>query len=158
MSLTRFYDDDARVKKQLEESLNVGLYHLDVPGNGLAPPFMEDRQIRLQKWGANLRTNTIDIDNDLKGLRTKLKNDKKEYTKNAPYSRQLYYTSQPKFIDESRTTLPAWTFRDKPSKRWDYSFHDVQNHTEVPFNNNESSRYTFKENFMRTSLLQNNNK
>ena len=76
MSLTRFYDDDARVKKQLEESLNVGLYHLDVPGNGLAPPFMEDRQIRLQKWGANLRTNTIDIDNDLKGLRTKLKNDK----------------------------------------------------------------------------------
>ena len=26
MALTRFYDDDARVKKQLEESLNVGLY------------------------------------------------------------------------------------------------------------------------------------
>lgn len=151
MSLTRFYDDDARVKKQLEESLNVGLYHLDVPGNGLSVPFMEDRQIRLQKWGANLRTNTIDIDNDLRGLRTKLKNDKKEYNKIAPFSRPLQYSSESAFIDESRTLLPAWTFRDKPTKRWDYSFHNAQKHTEIPFDNNESSRFNLKENYMRTS-------
>lgn len=151
MSSTRFYDDDARVKKQLEESLNVGLYHMDVPGNGMAPPFMEDRQIRLQKWGANLRTNTIDIDNNLKGLSTKIKNDRREYKKNAPYSRQLNYTSAPSFVDESRTSLPAWTFRDKPTKRWDHSFHNAQNHTEIPFINNQSTRFEVKQNFQNAS-------
>ena len=75
MALSRFYDDDARVKKKLDESLNVGLYHLDTPGNGIKVPFLEDPQIRLQKWGANLRTNTMALDNDLRGLNRKLKND-----------------------------------------------------------------------------------
>ena len=46
MALSRFYDDDARVKKKLDESLNVGLYHLDTPGNGIKVPFLEDPQIR----------------------------------------------------------------------------------------------------------------
>ena len=40
MFSTRFYDDEARIKKKLEESLNVGLYHLDAPGNGMRVPFL----------------------------------------------------------------------------------------------------------------------
>ena len=84
MALTRFYDDDARVKKQLEESLNVGLYHLDTPGNGLKMPFLEDPQIRLQGWGANIRTNTIELSNDLLGINRKLRRDKLEYNSKTP--------------------------------------------------------------------------
>ena len=74
MASTRFYDDDARVQKRLEESLNAGLYHMDVPGNGLRVPFLEDPRIRLEKWGANLRTNTVDLESDFRGLNHKLKN------------------------------------------------------------------------------------
>lgn len=144
MSNTRFYDDDARVKKKLDESLRVGLYHMDVPGNGMKPAFMEDPQIRLQKWGANMRTNTIQIDEDLRGLNRKITRDIKQYDKNAAYSSTIGYESTSPFVDESRATLPAWTFRDKESERWDYSHHDSQNHIETPFMNNESSRITAK--------------
>lgn len=149
MSLTRFYDDDARVKKQLEESLNVGLYHLDAPGNGLRVPFLEDPQIRLQKWGANLRTNTVDLESDFRGLNHKLKNDRKEYNKYTPYTTPYVYSNEPAFIDESRATHPAWTFREKNKDRWFHSFHDVQDKAEIPFINNESTRYLAKEKFIQ---------
>ena len=35
LNLQRFNYDDARTKKQLQESISVGLYHLDVPGPGI---------------------------------------------------------------------------------------------------------------------------
>ena len=68
MSFTRFNYDEARTKKQLQESISVGLYHLDVPGPGINTPFLEDPHIRLQKWGSNLRTNTLELENDFRGL------------------------------------------------------------------------------------------
>ena len=47
-------------------------YILNVPGNGSKPCFMNDPQLRLQKWGANLKSvvngGPIDIDSDLVGL------------------------------------------------------------------------------------------
>lgn len=149
MSFTRFYDDDVRIKKRLEESLNAGLYHLDVPGNGVRVPFMEDPQIRLQKWGANMRTNTIAIDNDLRGLTRKLKMDKEDYRENVPYTSQQAYSDEPCFVDESRATVPAWTFRDKEIERWNYPLHNYQENTEIPFENNESTRIAEKQKYMR---------
>ena len=149
MASTRFYDDDARIKKKLEESLNVGLYHLDTPGNGLHVPFMEDPHLRLQKWGANLRNDTISISNDLLGLDRKLKSDKDLYTKYTPATSQNVYPVMNPFVDESRTTHPAWTFREKNKDRWFHSFHDVQDKAEIPFINNESTRYLAKEKFIQ---------
>lgn len=147
MSTTRFYDDDARVKKKLDESLRVGMYHMDVPGNGMKPTFMEDPQIRLQKWGANMRTNTIQIDEDLRGLNRKVTRDIKQYDKEAAYSASIGYDSASPIIDESRATLPAWTFRDKERDRWDYSNHDSQQYIQMPFEKNESSRITVKDQY-----------
>ena len=49
MSFTRFYDDEARVKKQIEESSFIGRYMLNTPGPGSQAPFLEDSHIRLQK-------------------------------------------------------------------------------------------------------------
>ena len=68
MAFTRFHDDKARVEKQLQESTGPGRYMLNVPGNGTQPHFMEDPFIRLDKWGANLRTNTVKLDSILKVL------------------------------------------------------------------------------------------
>ena len=75
MSFTRFHDDPCRIEKQLQESTGTGKYMLNVPGNGSKPCFMEDPFIRMQKWGANLQTNSINLESDLKGLTRKLNND-----------------------------------------------------------------------------------
>ena len=72
MAFTRFHDDQARVEKQLQELTGSGRYMIDTPGNGPAPPFMEDPFIRLQKWGANLRSNTINLESELLGIKQSL--------------------------------------------------------------------------------------
>jgi hypothetical protein len=125
MSLTRFNDDDARIEKRLEESQAVGLYQLNAPGPGPQTPFVEDVHIRLQKWGANLRNNTVEMESDFRNMNNRL-------SKN-----------------ETRASLPAWTFRDMEVHRWEYPLHDVQKNTEIPFTNNAHTRILEKDNFVR---------
>ena len=50
MSFTRFHDDKYRIKKQVEESIYAGDYFINAPGPCVDLPYMEDPQIRLQKW------------------------------------------------------------------------------------------------------------
>ena len=68
MAFTRFKYDDSRTKKSLQQSTDPGRWILNVPGNGSSPFYMNDPQIRIQKWGANLRTNTINLESELKGV------------------------------------------------------------------------------------------
>ena len=68
MSFTRFHDDPERIKKQAQESSDVGRYWLNTPGQGVNIGFVEDAHIRLQGWGANLRNNTVELESDLKGI------------------------------------------------------------------------------------------
>jgi hypothetical protein len=67
MAFTRFHDDPCRIKKQLQQSTDVGRWILNVPGNGDRPDYIADPQIRIQTWGANLMTNCIDLESDLRG-------------------------------------------------------------------------------------------
>lgn len=149
MSLTRFNDDDARVKKRLQESLSVGLYQLDAPGPGPQTPFVEDVHVRLQKWGANLRGNTIEMENDFRNMNNLLSKNMKNYKDLEAVTSEVSYPSEAAFIDESRASLPAWTFRDMESHRWEYPLHDTQKQVEIPFNFNEPSRTLLKDNFVR---------
>ena len=122
MSFTRFHDDKHRIKKQVEESIYAGDYMINAPGPGVDLPFMEDSQIRLQKWGANLRTNTVNLENDLKGLTRTLNRDEltHEYTRTAVPSRTVQYKHENPFIDESRASHPAWVLRDLEQNRWEH--------------------------------------
>ena len=79
MSFTRFYDDPARIQKQLEQMTAIGQYQLNVPGNGINMNYVEDPHIRLEKWGANLSSNSIDIENDLRGQTRQLNRDIAQY-------------------------------------------------------------------------------
>ena len=54
MAFTRFHDDSCRIQKYLEETTNIGNYEINVPGNGINMPFINDPHLRMQKWGANL--------------------------------------------------------------------------------------------------------
>ena len=49
----------------MNQSTGTGRYMLNVPGNGSKPCFMEDPFCRLQKWGANLQTNSINLESDV---------------------------------------------------------------------------------------------
>ena len=75
MSFTRFHDDKSRIEKQLQESTGLGKYMINVPGNGDKPHYMEDPFIRMQKWGGNLQTNTINLESDLRGLTRQINRD-----------------------------------------------------------------------------------
>ena len=68
MSFTRFHDDKSRIEKQLQELTGAGRYMMNVPGPGNKPCFMDDPYMRLQQWGANLNTNSINLESDLRGL------------------------------------------------------------------------------------------
>ena len=149
MSFTRFHDDPCRIAKQLEESSNVGKYRLNVPGNGLTPLYMEDPYIRLQKWGANLRNNTIEMESDFRNMNNRLSRNMKNYKDIEAVTSEISYPSEAAYVDDSRASVPAWIFRDMETLRWEYPLEDKQKHVEIPFSFNEHTRMSLKDNFVR---------
>lgn len=141
MSFTRFHDDPARIQKQLQETTALGRYQLERPGPGPHVPYIDDPQIRLQQWGANLRNNTANLETDLIGLNRKLTHGIQEYNSKTPISTPKQFPAMDAAItDESRATHPAWMFRDLEQAHWGYSFHDVQSHVSIPFEYNQNGR------------------
>lgn len=151
MSFTRFHDDPARIRKQVEESSFAGKYALNTPGPGDKLPFMEDPQIRLQYWGANLMTNTVNLESDLRGLTRKTNRDLIQYNDYKLASTSGSSTTYPKsdpFIDESRATHPAWMFRDIEHKRWEEPLLNPQANLEKGFHDNIQTRILEKDYFV----------
>jgi hypothetical protein len=149
MACTRFNYDSCRTKKQLQQSTDPGRWILNVPGNGSNPGYMEDPQIIIQKWGANLRTNTINLESDLKGVNRQIGRDclgKDEYQKyNVPNEAIKYPTTNALYIEQSRATNPAWMYRDLEQVDWYYPLINPQINTCIPFQNNLSSRILEKD-------------
>ena len=150
MAFTRFHDDPARISKRLEESTFTGRYQLDRPGPGVDMPFYEDPNQRLQMWGANLRTNTIALESDLRGLtRPLVRNDHLElnnYSKHAVHTEKMasYSNAQP-YVEESRASHPAWMYRVCDRQRWEQPLLDPQANLETPFTKNIHSRIIEKD-------------
>ena len=143
MSFTRFHDDPCRIKKQLQESTGAGRYMLNVPGNGDKPCFMVDPYVRLQKWGANLRSNTINLESNLRGLDQNLDRDCKDnsYTSKAVPSSAIAYPSCRPITDQPRATNPAWEVRDLEQVDWYTLPLNPQENTCIPFQNNLDTPY-----------------
>ncbi len=118
MSLTRFNDDSVRIKKKLQEMTGASQYQLNAPGPGVETPFFEDPQLRLQRWGANLRSNTTNLESDLIGISRKNTKHTVEYGTTSPGTSTTNYGSRAAFIDETRASNPAWTIRDLEHTRW----------------------------------------
>ena len=151
MAFTRFKYDDCRTKKALQQSTDPGRWILNVPGNGDNPCYMEDPQIIPQKWAANLRTNTINLESDLKGVNRNLGKDclgKNEYQKYSVPNKEIQYpTCSQLTTEQSRTTNPAWWYRDLEEVDWYYPQINPQINTCLPFQNNLSTRVLEKDYF-----------
>jgi hypothetical protein len=151
MAFTRFKYDDCRTKKQLQQATDPGRWILNVPGNGANPCYMEDPQIIIQKWGANLRTNTINLESDLKGVNRHLSRDclgKDDYRNYNVTNEAIQYPSCSNLTTEqSRATNPAWWYRDLEQTDWYYPPLNPQANTCLPFQNNLSTRILEKDYF-----------
>lgn len=151
MAFTRFHDDSCRIEKQLQESTDPGRFMLDVPGNGLKPCYMQDPYMRMQKWGGNLMTNTINLESDLKGLTRSANKDclnENDYKSHSVYTRQLEYPSCLSFTEQSRAIMPAWTVKDLEQSNWDYLPLDPQENVCFTFQNNLSTRILEKDYYL----------
>jgi hypothetical protein len=121
---------------------------LDTPGPGIGLPFFEDAQVRLQKWGANLTTNTVNLESDLLGLSRLLNRDniqKNRYQDYSAYTEAKTYRSLQPMIEESRASNPAWTYKDLEQNRWDYPLINPQANLEKGFHENIQTRILEKD-------------
>jgi hypothetical protein len=146
MAQTRFNDDPCRISKKLQQMTDPGRYILNVPGNGETPPYIEDPQIIIQKWGANLRTNVVNLESSLFGVNKPLNRDclgKDEY-KNKNFDVVTHKIEYPVnnnlFTEQSRVIMPAWTCRDTEQVNWNILPLNPQENTCMSFQNNVSTR------------------
>ena len=151
MAFTRFKYDDSRTKKSLQQATDPGRWIMNVPGNGSMMPYIEDPQIIIQKWGANLRSNTIDLESDLRGVNRDLNRDCLGKNNYQQYNVENHAISYPKcktqFTEQTRATNPAWWYRDLEQNNFQYLPIDPQRNTCMPFQNNVSSRILEKDAF-----------
>ena len=151
MANTRFNYDPCRTIKSVQQSTGPGRWIMDVPGNGSHPCYIEDPQIIIQKWGGNLRTNTINLESDLLGVNRQLSRDclgKDNYKSyNVPNEPISYPVCNNLYTEQSRVIMPAWTARDLEQVDWYYLPLNPQENTCYPFENNISTRILEKDYF-----------
>ena len=148
MSFTRFHDDPVRIQSQVYQSSFTGKYMLNTPGQGLNLPFIEDPNIRIQKWGANLQTNSVNLESDLLGLTRTLNNDLigyNDYVQHSVPSSKIYYPNSSPIVEESRATHPAWMYKDLEQPRWVPLYLNPQNKIEKEFHDNIQTRVLEKD-------------
>ncbi len=138
MAYTRFNYDECRTRVKNKQSVDIGMYHINVPGNGTRPAFIEDPNIRLQKWAANRCENHIDIDSQLRGIDKQLKcnvhhTDIRSRPVNYPANSLLN-------VESTRYSNPAWNIRGNEYPSACYLHRDPQANAVVPFMCNVSSR------------------
>lgn len=156
MSFTRFRDEPDRIKKQLQQSTDVGRYVLNVPGPGDKPLYMEDPYIRAQMWAGNIMTNTVDIETELRGLTRRLNKDTRENNYLSGDASVATRTNEiitcptrgGSSVEQSRVTHPAWMLRDLEQDNWKMLHFDPQENVFMPFNNNLSTRILEKDHFV----------
>lgn len=156
MAFTRFNYDECRTKKILQESTGPGRYILNTPGNGCKPCFINDPQIRMQGWGANLRSvpggAPIDINSDLLGITRRLtKSCKNSIFPNAGvvYSKtNRYPVCKAPITDQSRATNPSWQTVEKEINNRYPLFLNPQENVCMAFHNNLNTRNLERDNFV----------
>jgi hypothetical protein len=118
MAFTRFHDDPDRVMKKLQESTGPGLYSIGQPGNGSKPHYIKDPSIILQKWGANLYNDRVNVESELLGINYRLNRDTVSQKK-IDTDEIVYPVYSKEVTSQSRAVVPVWMTRDvEQTKLW----------------------------------------
>ena len=132
MAFTRFYDDPDRVMKKIQESTDQGLYRLNQPGNGNKPYYIQDPSIILQKWGANVYHNRVQVESELMGITQPWMRDC-EPRKKIQSDEIIYPVFSKEVTTQSRTILPVWMTRDTEQAHQAYLPFNPQETVFLPF-------------------------
>ena len=151
MAFTRFHDDYARVNKQLQESTDPGRWIINTPGCGVdGHKYISDPFCRLQHWGANIMTNTTDVEGDLMGLTRKSNRDdigdNSHYLNSVKTSKVNYQTNDFQ-TQQSLATNPGWLYKDLEQNNFNYLHFDPQENIFINFENNVNTTLLEKDNF-----------
>lgn len=156
MSFTRYHDDPARIKKQVEMMTANSRYIHDTPGWGTQPGYVADPHIRAQTWAGNLWDNAIDVEQYLRGNNVPLtKGDIS--TNKLPPTQPFFQTIYPTLgandmtTAQSRVTHPAWEFCEAPQFRPAYLEHNPQARIEIPFMHNADTRLAEKDAYNKST-------
>lgn len=152
MSFTRFHDDPARIQKHLEEVKCQEQYIFNTPGvGGPFLPYISDPHVRLQKWGANVGQNTVNLESDLKGYTRTLNRDdslKNNYKIHSTHSSPISYpVEETNITSETLSTHPAWQYRDLPQMRPQHLHFDPQEHVCYHFEHNMDTNILEKDHY-----------
>ena len=129
MAFTRTKYDDCRIIKQFQQSTDPGRWTMNVPGNGINMPLMEDPHIRIQKWGANLSASPVALEDALMGRDQILgKGDATRMTNIDGFSSYVsqYPSNQSLTTDQSRATHPAFLHRETTRSHLHFPLQDPQ--------------------------------
>jgi len=140
MAFTRSFNDKEQIVYQNIQSTFAGRYALDVPGIGSKPPFVEDPQIILQKWGANLMTHPVHLESYLLGYEDILNRDCVKQPDLPNTHLPQYPVNDTVYTDQPRTLQPAWELRDNYVGLKNDLIYNPQANIEVPFKTNISTR------------------
>ena len=95
-----------------------------------------------------MRTNTINLDSDLKGLTRKLNKDcvkKNNYLENSVRTNFVSTNTKQEITSQPRATHPCWELRDAEQVPWKILHLNPQEHTCMPFENNLNTRILEKD-------------
>lgn len=150
MSLTSIKSSQCRIEKDLQISTNTGRYQLNVPGPAGTERYQENPFVRMQKFGANNMTNSINLESDLMGLTRNLNNDclPFQYNDHAVSTQKKQFDSCSIMTEQSRAIMPAWTARDLEQTNWYILPLNPQENVCYPFENNLNTRILEKDYFV----------
>ena len=148
---TRFFYDNARTAKHLQQSTDISNHLFSTPGIGANPAYISDRHIRLQQWGANMHDNTINLESDLRGMNnnTSTKNNIFEPLKHTTVTSKAiqYPTDTSTYTTYSKDTHPSKNYRNVEQHRWDTTIEQAQQKRIIPFQHNMNTRQEAKDNY-----------
>ena len=144
---TRTKDKANKIKFDLDVMSHSNNYVIEKAGNGKSLAYMKNPNIRLQRWGANVRTNMIGIEDDLRGQTRILNRDtvnENDYKKKAAITNAISYETTSIKNTNTKTDANRCEVRDKCLKngRKDILYNDPQKN--IRYVRPTSTRYVEK--------------
>jgi hypothetical protein len=113
---------------------------------------MADPQMRIQKWGANMMSDSTNLESELFCLGRPLNHDYDRTYRDVRLSHgtAMSHPVSQTHVMESRASNPAWMYRDLEQTRWEVPFINPLVNVEKKFHDNIQTRILEKDYYIPT--------